>query len=87
MTRKNLEKEIEANLEYFQKELPKVDSANHGKYALIRHQKIVGYYDTVTDAVTAGNTSYSDKIFSIQQVTEEATNLGFYSHAMLLSDA
>ncbi len=87
MTKGSLEKEIDANLEYFQKELPKIDSANHGKYTLIRHQEIVGFFDTVTDAVTAGNTSYPDKLFSVQQVTEIATDLGFYSHAMLLPDA
>lgn len=87
MKKVDLEREIEANLEYFQQELPKIEPENHGKYALIRHQKILGYYDTVTDAVTAGNSSYSDKIFSVQQVTEVPTDLGFYSHAVLLPHA
>ena len=81
-----LQKEIDANLEYFQKELPNIDSANQGKFALLRHKKIIGFYDTVMDAVTAGNTAYSDQIFSVQQVTEEAADLGFFSHAVLLPE-
>ncbi len=87
MTNKILQDEIDANLEYFRKELPKIDQASHGKFALLRHQMIIGYFDTVNDAVTAGNTSYSDKIFSVQQVTEVAADLGFYSHALLLSES
>ena len=42
--------------------------------------KIVGYYSTMIDAVSAGNLAYSDGIFSIQEVkSNEPINLGFFS--------
>ena len=81
------QKEIDENLKYFLKELPQILPAYNGKYALLRHKQIVGYYDTVADAVSAGNQSYSDKLFSVQQVTQSATDLGYYSYAVPLGVA
>jgi hypothetical protein len=78
------QKEIDQNLDYFLKELPQILADHSGKYALLRHQKIIAYYDTVSDAVSAGNQSYSDKLFSVQQVTQSGTDLGYFSHAMPL---
>lgn len=43
----DIQAEIERNLEHFLKEKPNIPAVYNGKYALIRHQKIVGYYDTV----------------------------------------
>jgi hypothetical protein len=73
--------EIDRNLEFFLKQLPKLAS-RHGKFALLRKQKIINFFDTPMDALTAGTTLYPDKLFSIQQVSEVATNLGYYSHAV-----
>jgi hypothetical protein len=77
----NRKEEIDRNLAFFLKELPQL-AAHQAKFALIRHQKIVGFYDTPLDAVSAGNSLFDDKIFSIQQVTNAATDLGYYSYAM-----
>jgi hypothetical protein len=77
--------EIDNNLEFFLKELPKI-AAQRGKLALIRHQKIINFFDTPLDALSAGTTLYPDKIFSIQQVTDIATNLGYYSYAVSMGD-
>jgi hypothetical protein len=76
--------EINQNLEFFLGELPKMLPTQRGKFVLLRHKKIVGYYETVVDAVNAANTIYPDKIFSVQQVTDSAADAGFYSHAMPL---
>jgi hypothetical protein len=78
------QKEIDENLEYFLKELPQLLPEYNGKYALLRHRKIVAYYDTISDAVSAGNQSYSDQLFSVQQVIQSATDLGYYSYAVPL---
>ena len=78
------QKEIDQNLESFMKELPQLLPAHNGKYALLRHRKIVAYYDTVSDAVSVGNQSYPDKLFSVQQVIQSATDLGYYSYAVPL---
>ena len=79
--------EVEQNLAYFLGELPRLSSTHRGKFALLRQQNIVGYYDTVMDAISAGNSLYPDKLFSVQQVTDVASDLGYYSHAMPLGAA
>jgi hypothetical protein len=76
--------EIDRNLEFFLRELPSLLPAYRGKFALLRHASMVGYYDTVQDAVSAANALYPDQIYSIQQVTDSATDLGYYSHAVRL---
>jgi len=78
------QREIETNLQFFLHELPKLLSIHRGKFALLRHRKIEGFYDTVTDAVQTGNKLYDDKLFSVQQVTDMGTDLGYYSHAVHL---
>src|ERR1700722_3234995 len=77
-------KEITDNLEVFLRELPNLLPMHRDKFALLRHKKIVGYYETVTDAVSAANTLYPDQIYSVQQVTNTAADAGFYSHAVPL---
>ena len=84
MTQRTKREEVDLNFEFFQRELPKLLSTHRGKFALIHDQKIVGFYDTALDAYTSGNQLYPDGLFSIQQVTEAAADLGFYSHAMPL---
>jgi hypothetical protein len=82
-----LQTEIDNNLAYFLRELPAIPALQKGKVALLRHQAITGYYDTVPDAINAGRQLYPDGIFSIQQVTNEPVNLGFYSYAVSLATA
>jgi hypothetical protein len=75
---------VDSNFAFFQAELPKLLTQHRGKFALIRDRKITGFYDTIMDAQTSGTQLYSDGLFSIQQVTDEIGDLGFYSHAMHL---
>jgi len=81
------QEEVDRNFEFFQKELPKLLPQYLGKFALIRDRRITGYYDTAQDADTAGAQLYSDGLFSIQRVTQEVGDLGFYSHAVHLGAA
>ena len=76
--------EVDDNLEYFREKLPELLQSERGRFALIRHREIIGVFDTLIDAVTAGKKLYSDRIFSIQEVTDAAIDLGFFSHAMHL---
>lgn len=81
------QKEIDGNLEYFLKELPNIPAAQRGKFALIRHQKIEAYYDTVADALRSAANQHKDMLFSIQEVGEVSADLGFYTHAVHLGAA
>jgi hypothetical protein len=79
------QQEVDRNLEFFKKELPELLETYRGKYALIRHREIIGFYDTVTDAQTTGARFFEDGLFSVQQVSDTPINLGFYSHAVPLA--
>jgi hypothetical protein len=76
--------EVDRNLDVFRKQLPELLQTHPGKFALMRHQEIVDYFDTLTDALVAGQKLYSDQQFSIQEVTESSVDLGFFSHALHL---
>ena len=78
------QQEIDTNLQFFISELPRLLATHRGKFALLRHSRIEGFYDTVADAVRTGNKLFDDRIFSVQQVTNIGTDLGFYSHAVRL---
>jgi len=81
------QEEVDLNFAFFQSELPRLLPKYRGKFALIRDRKIIEFYDTAVDAQTIGNQLYSDGLFSIQQITEDVIDLGFYSHAVHLGAA
>jgi hypothetical protein len=81
------ENEINANLEFFKKKLPELLEKHRDKYALLKDEEIVAFYDTVVDAQTTGEKLYPDGIFSVQKVTDASINLGFYSYAVHLGAA
>jgi hypothetical protein len=74
--------EIDRNLEMFLQLLPSIMNEHEGQYALLRHQALVGYYPSAIDAQIAGNQQFSDRLFSIQEVTEAIAELGHYSYAV-----
>ena len=76
-------REVDANLEAFQKLLPELMEREADRWALMRHGKCVDFYDTFRDAMTAGNVQFKDGAFSIQEVTETVVDLGWYSRAVL----
>jgi hypothetical protein len=84
MTQRTKQEEVDLNFQFFQSEVAKLLTTHRGKFALIHDRKIIGFYDTALDAYTSGNQLYSDGLFSIQQVTENAADLGFYSHPVPL---
>jgi hypothetical protein len=86
LDRERLAWEIDRNLEFFETKLPELLSANEDRFALLHDQQIVGIYDSLGDAQTAGEKLYPDGIFSIQKVTEKPLELGAYSYAVHLGN-
>ena len=76
--------EVDRNLDAFRSLLPDLLQSQAGKFALLRHREIAGFFDTLADALVAGQKLYSDQLFSIQEVTESSVDLGFFSHAVHL---
>jgi hypothetical protein len=76
-----LEAEIDANYDFFRRTLGDYLPEHHRQYAVIRHKRIVGFFDAVAEAGDAARRAYPDGLFSIQQVMDEPIDLGFFSHA------
>lgn len=75
------ETEVDRNFEAFRTMLPGLLQTVPGKYALLHALEMVEIYDTSVAAVIAGLTRFGENGYSVQQVTEQSDNLGFYSYA------
>ena len=78
----NLQAEIDTNFEAFQKMLPEFLHREANRWALMRHSECIDFCDTLRDAQTAGQALYDDGVFSVQQVSNTAVDLGWFSHAL-----
>ncbi len=78
MTQIDIQKEVDDNFAFFQKKLPELMKTRSGKYVLLRHCEIVGFFSTFDDACQAGDMN-DDKIYSVQHITDKIIDLGFFS--------
>ena len=83
--REKKQAEVDANFDAIQELLKKreVPPETYGKYALMKDRHPMGYYSTAEDAYQAGALKYEDGLFSIQQVTTNVVDLGYFSHAIV----
>ena len=72
--------EVDHNHDALQRQLGNLLPNHRGEYALMKGRVIVEYYSTPGNAYRAGLTRYEDRLFSIQEVTDEPIDLGFFSH-------
>ena len=72
--------QVDQNYNAFQRVLGRILSKHRDQLALMRDGKIVGYYNTPREALQAADTKFPDRIYSIQEVTDEPIDLGFWSH-------
>ena len=75
----NQNAEVDRNFDEFQKMLPDLMKTSPGKWALLRHRKVVDVFDTSGEAVAAGERRYSDGRFSVQEVSIHPVSLGWFS--------
>ena len=80
----DIQAEVDQNFEAFQRLLPELLKTDAGKYVLLRHGKVIRSFDSPGDASIYGEDTYSDGVFSIQLVTTETVDLGYFSHAVSL---
>lgn len=73
--------EIDQNFDFFQSQIRNLFEEHRGKYALLRDQRIIGFFARVEDAARAAEQQFADGIFSIQVVEPEPVDLGFFSRA------
>jgi hypothetical protein len=75
------DRQVKENYDAFVQKLPELLATHSGKFALLHDREIVELFDSAGDAYKAGQQRYPTGLFSIQQVTESAADLGFFSCA------
>ena len=73
--------EVDLNYEAFVAELPAILASHQGQYALLRDRDIVTYCGNALAAMMEGARRFADGRYSVQEVTTDCDNLGFYSYA------
>lgn len=77
-----LKSEIEANYDFFQRNLGKFLKTHRGQFALLHNRRVEGYFARPSDAYRRGLALYSDGNFSIQEVDEQPAEMGLISLAL-----
>ena len=72
--------EVDRNYDAFTRLLGTLLGDHRDELALMRDAEIVGFYRTPREALQAAAEKFPDGIFSIQEVTDEPIDLGFWSH-------
>jgi hypothetical protein len=72
--------EVDRNYDAFVKMLKSILPEHRDQLALMRDERVVGYFDTPRSALEAAYMRFPDGIFSIQEVTDKPLDLGFWSH-------
>jgi len=75
--------EVDRNYDAFVRMLATILPDHRDEYALMREGEIIGFFAKPGDANRIGVDRYEDGIFSIQEVTDEPIDLGFWSHVAL----
>ncbi|HEX8578383.1 MAG TPA: hypothetical protein VF655_02155 [Allosphingosinicella sp.] len=72
--------EVDLNYDAFVRVLGSILPEHQDQLALMRDRQIVGYFSTPREALRAAHERFPDGIFSVQEVTNEPLDLGFWSH-------
>jgi hypothetical protein len=72
--------EVDHNYDAFVRMLGGILADHRDQLALMRDGRIVDFFDRPGDAYRTGMERFPDGIFSIQEVTDEPIDLGFWSH-------
>ncbi|MES2339831.1 MAG: hypothetical protein V4537_17185 [Pseudomonadota bacterium] len=76
------EAEVDRNFDAFLTLLPTLLRSNKGEFALMRHGETTSFHSDEATALAAGRGAFSDRLFSVQEVTDRPVDLGFFSHAI-----
>lgn len=85
MTKSEKQNAVDRNYEAFKGLLPDMLKEHPGKFVVMRDGEVIETFDTVRDAVVFGTKTYDDGLFSVQEITDTAVDLGFFSHALRYS--
>ena len=73
-------REVDRNYDVFVRLLASLLPEHRDEYALMRDGEILGFFAKPGEANRAGLERFADGVFSIQEITDEPIDLGFWSH-------
>lgn len=79
------QQEVDANFHAFQDFLPTLLKEHEGEYVIMRHKQIEKFCSSMQEAVIHATKAYKDGLFSIQEVTYNTEDLGWFSDVALNS--
>lgn len=79
MDRQQLADEVDRNYDFFQRHMSSYLPRERGRYALLRHGKVIGFYEGA-DAAEERGEQFGDGLYSIQLVDPAPVNLGAFSN-------
>ena len=74
------DREVDANYDFFQRHLGEYLQKHRGEYALLKSRKLIEFFETPGEAYRVAKERFADDVFSIQEVTDEPIDLGFFSY-------
>lgn len=80
MDKAALAMEVDRNYDYFQRNLAQFMRDHAGEYAVLKAKKVIEFFERPGEAYRYAMETIPDGIFSIQEVTDEPIDLGFFSH-------
>jgi hypothetical protein len=80
MSKAELAAEVDRNYDYFQRNLTTFMHDHAGEYAVLKARKVLEFFHRPGEAYRYAIATIPDGIFSIQEVTDEPIDLGFFSH-------
>ena len=72
--------QVDQNYDVFMRMLGELLPEHRDEYALMRDGEIVGFYGSPRELLVDAAARFPDGIFSVQEVTDEPIDLGFWSH-------
>ena len=78
--REKIQEVVKTNYEAFTRMLPDLLKTHPGQFALMRDGEIADFFPSARKASQHGETAFDDGLFSVQEVTDEVVDLGWFSH-------
>lgn len=83
----DIEREIDANFDFFQRTLGDYLPQHEGMFALLKNGRVIHFFDSAFEAEEAGEKQFPDGLYSIQEVSRLPADLGFFSYAFNQGEA
>ena len=74
--------ELNKNFSAMSEKMTEFLALHRNKYALMRDGEVVEFYVSWQDAYRTGRKFYDDGLFSVQKVSNQQEDLGFFSYAV-----